>query len=365
MRNILIVVPHLRKGGPIDVVYNLCRQIQKDGDYVIKLLTLRCEGKNSKMEDFLNLGICIKQLNCSYLQCELNQVAIRDRIQKIIDREKIDIIHCHGYHSVLVCSKLVRVRKVSTLHNRANEDFINVYGPVVGNYMLKRYFSALKRFDANIVVSKSAAEIYQIHIPNVRIVNNGIDTDRYFPINQNEKVQLRKKLRLPEDETIWISTGRIEKEKRYEQLIEWFGQNLQAYDLILLILGDGSQLSHCKTIVKHNHQIVFTGRVSNVDQYLKCADIYISNSKSEGMSMAVCEGISCGLFPVLSDIPSHRDIAEELGGILFCSVTDLDPEKILSIDIDARNKQYEYINRHFSMTAMGKGYLNYYNSLIS
>lgn len=359
---ILIVIPHLRKGGPVDVVYNLCNRILKEKGFTIEILTLRCEKLNSKIKDFYKLEIPVKQLCYSYLQCELNISTLRSKIQQIVDSRKIDIVHCHGYHPVLACSKLLRVKKISTLHNRANEDFINVYGFIIGRYMLKRYLTALKRFHINVAVSKSVADMYKAYIPNVKFVNNGIDMSRFLPVDQEERAKFRNKLNIPQEVTIFISMGRIEKEKGYEQLIKWFDRKSEEHNIVLLILGEGSQLSHCKNIVKYNQQIIFTGRVSNVEQYLQCADFYISNSRSEGMSMAVCEGISCGLFPILSDIPSHRDVAGNIQGLFFKTLNDININQVLSINVDHKYLHF-YITEAFSNYTMGKGYIEIYNSL--
>src|SRR5262249_27674313 len=51
---------------------------------------------------------------------------------------------------------------------------------------------------------------------------------------------------------------------------------------------------------------------------LQLADIYVSLSRSDGTSVSMLEALSCGLFPVLSDIPANRDWidAERENGIL-------------------------------------------------
>ena len=210
--------------------------------------------------------------------------------------------------------RLKGVKLVTTLHNRADEDFVNVYGKIVGGYMIRRYYRALRQFDKNIAVSESTAELYERKLSNVSYVNNGVDVDKFSVISKEAQQQLRLKCHLPTQAIILVSSGRIEREKRYEELIQWFSVFTHTNpNYILLILGDGSRLDACKAMA--NDKVVFTGRVSNVVDYLQCADYYISNSQSEGMSMAVCEGMSCGLFPILSDIPAHRNVAEGVGGV--------------------------------------------------
>lgn len=78
--------------------------------------------------------------------------------------------------------------------------------------------------------------------------------------------------------------------------------------------------------------------------------------------MAVCEAIACGLFPVLSDIPSHIDVAKPIGGLLFKRIEDVDVNAVLSKRID-KNELHEYIDAYFSMVSMTHGYMNIYRRL--
>ncbi|MDD7461680.1 MAG: glycosyltransferase family 4 protein [Prevotellaceae bacterium] len=359
---ILFVVAHLRKGGPVDVMYNICRQVLHSSDSTIKIVTLRPEGENSKIEEFRKLGIEVFPFNFSYWQCELLTGHITKRIQQLVEQENIDIVHAHTYHPVLACAQLKGVKKISTLHNRATEDFLNVYGSIMGRYMLARYFKALQTFDANIAVSQSAYELYQSYIPHVGWVNNGVDTTTFQVVNTADSLSLREKLGVSATAKIFVSTGRIEKEKGYIPLIEWFGRVSVHANALLLILGDGRQLQECKEVAAKNPKIIFTGRVDNVADYLQCADYYISNSQSEGMSMAVCEGIACGLYPILSNIPSHVDVAKGVDGFLFEQPDDIDLRKVLVSKHD-RQSLHRYIESYFSIQSMGDGYLKVYHSL--
>lgn len=359
---VLIIVPHLRKGGPVDVEYNLCKQLICSKDIQVEVLTLRNETGNSKIEDFRGLGIEVSQLGLPYIKCELFSKKVGKLIQEYVDVHQIDIIHCHGYHPVLACKHLKRVKKVATMHDRATEDFVNVFGKLVGGYMLRRYLSSLKKFDLNIGVSESVADLYKTFIPHVTHVNNGINVDKFFPIENKQRLSLKEKLGLPLDKRIIVSSGRIEKEKHYEELIDWFIHN-NRNNVLLLILGNGSRLNKCQEMIGKTDRVMLPGRVSNVDEYLKCADYYISYSESEGMSMAVCEGISCGLLPVLSDIPSHRDVGEAIGGLFFKTPADIDMTALQNVQVD-KDKLHAYIRQHFSIESMSQGYLEAYQSVM-
>lgn len=362
--HILFVTSHLRKGGPVSIIYNLCRELRSKPDVELSLMTLRKEGAASKLQDFECLGIKVIQLNHSYLFCECCTALLTKEIQQRVDEMHVDIVHCHGYHAVITCKGIKHAKVIATLHNRASEDFLNVFGPLVGRYMLRRYYVALTKFDANIAVSESTAEAYRGKVPNLSFVNNGIDTSTFHPLSSEERHELRIKLNIPSNSHVFVTSGRIEKEKRMEELVAWFKTLQPSQNTILYVLGDGSRLQACKELAAGYENIRFTGRISNVKMYLQASDYYISYSRSEGMSLAVCEGIACGLFPVLSDIPSHHDAVDSIGGIYFKEFQGLYLNTILKVKWNS-NEFFRYINDNFSIPSMVSGYMYLYQRLIS
>ena len=361
--NILFVASHLRKGGPVNVIYSLCRELSRLPGTEVVLLTLRKEGVGSKLPDFKKEDIRVIALNHSYVHCELLASMVRKEIQKVVSKFNIDIVHSHGYHAAIACCGLKNVKLISTLHDRAKEDFLNVFGPIIGRYMLKRYYSALRKFDANVAVSASTAEAYSGILPHLSHVNNGINTSLFKPLASREREEFRKSLGIPTNASVFVSSGRIEKEKRMEELVSWFATLSPSLNVVLYILGGGSRLQACQKIAEGHDNIHFTGQLSNVRKYLQVSDFYISYSKSEGMSLAVCEGVACGLTPVLSGIPSHHDMVDMVGGILFKDFKNIDLPKVLK---NRKTPQllYENICRHFSIQSMTQGYLKVYNELI-
>lgn len=360
--NILFVASHLRKGGPVNVIYSLCRELSRLSGTTVVLLTLRKEGAGSKLPDFKKEGIRVIALNHSYGHCELLASMVRKEIQKVVNELNIDIVHSHGYHAAIACCGLKNVKLVATLHDRAKEDFLNVFGPLVGRYMLKRYYSALRRYDANVAVSDSTAEAYSGILPHLSYVNNGIDTSLFQPLALEMREKLRKSLGIPEGASVFVSSGRIEKEKRMEELVSWFTGLPSSLNVVLYVLGAGSRMQACRELAEGHDNIHFTGQLSNVRDYLQASDFYISYSKSEGMSLAVCEGVACGLTPVLSDIPSHHDMVDTVGGFLFDDFSDIDVPKVLKNRVSS-DRLFNNVCRCFSVQSMIKGYLKEYELL--
>lgn len=61
--------------------------------------------------------------------------------------------------------------------------------------------------------------------------------------------------------------------------------------------------------VEQRESVQFLGGISKHDlvSLLKSSHIYVSASRSDGTSSSLLEGLACGLFPVLSDIPANRE----------------------------------------------------------
>ena len=80
--------------------------------------------------------------------------------------------------------------------------------------------------------------------------------------------------------------------------------------------------------------------------------------------MAVCEGIGCGLTPILSNIPSHRDVAEYIGGYLFDNVDKINIKEAMAHK-HTPQELHNYIRDNFSIDTMSEGYYNIYKCLIN
>jgi glycosyltransferase involved in cell wall biosynthesis len=113
-------------------------------------------------------------------------------------------------------------------------------------------------------------------------------------------------------------------------------------ELHLTLLGNGSQAASIRQILLIGgvyHRVEFPGHVSYSDlpDYYRNADVYISASHSDGTSISLLEAMACGTPPIVSDIPGNQEwIVPGLNGWLF---TDGDPIDLASTMMMAMDKR--------------------------
>ncbi len=112
----------------------------------------------------------------------------------------------------------------------------------------------------------------------------------------------------------------------------------------LAIVGDGdcrAKLEALAAELQVGHCVTFTGAVRDVASVLAESDIFVSTSRSEGMSNALLEAMSFGVVPLVSRVSGASEIVEEGGCGLLFAPGDLDAfaarlEELLALPLETR-----------------------------
>jgi glycosyltransferase involved in cell wall biosynthesis len=149
----------------------------------------------------------------------------------------------------------------------------------------------------------------------VRHIPHGVDTGRFRPARPDERLELRRRLGLPSTAPIVTFTGRLLRGKGLETLVEAF-QELRAH-LVIVGSGDGQALSVEDAIRERvartdlAGRVIMTGRVDNVEDYLRASDIFAFPSVFEGLGLSLIEAQACGLPCVASRTGGIVDVIED------------------------------------------------------
>jgi len=150
-------------------------------------------------------------------------------------------------------------------------------------------------------------DLLQRGIPNEKLVSraNGVPTRHFVPAGRESKMAIRQRLGIDGKPT-FIFTGRFSFVKRVDLLVKAFSQ-IESANLILA--GDFDSRfakGYSFTIPGNNDRIRVFKTTNNILPFLQAADVYVSASRSEGMSNSLLEAMSCGLPALASDIEGHR-----------------------------------------------------------
>lgn len=299
--NIVYLVSNIRKSGPLKVVESIMYNLpQNDNIYIISIFG--SSDSNIITSEYKNRNIKVLSLHLNKYNFVFK---FKNKIDKLFNEIKPDIIHSHGIIADYVNSKLKYKNRVSTIHCNFYEDYSKRFG-ILGYIIANVHFVFCNKLELNICCSESIYNAITKKIKNSTYIRNGIDIIKYS--NEEKKTikqKIRNELNIDNNAIVYIYCGKLSKRKRVNKLIKMF-KKVCTKDEVLLIVGIGPELNKCIKIQNENVRIL--GYKNNPNDYYLASDIYASNSTSEGMSISVLEALNCGCKLLLSNIPSHREI---------------------------------------------------------
>ena len=238
-------------------------------------------------------------------------------------RHDVDLIHAHQHDSVFIGAVLKPIIKkpvIGHFHGGLHKSGQVLMFPNnwKGNLMVR----LVKKYaDILLPVSTPIRDaLLSVGLTNVfSVLPNGVDAEHYYPAEILEKQSLRKKLGLPNKATIFVFSGRLEHIKGIDLLSKAWQERFQTVsEQALVILGTGSLYDWMKQLGGKVTNLVVTGQVENVADYLRAADVFVMPSRYEGTSLAVLEAMSCALPVVLTEVGGNVEIVEtHVNGILI------------------------------------------------
>lgn len=150
----------------------------------------------------------------------------------------------------------------------------------------------------------------------------GIDLEKFNIKSRDEfREKIRKQYGIASDATVFIFVGRITRDKGINELLNAYFKLSETKQSYMFLLGRNESSDVDEVLYKKSlsfDKIIYTGNVTNVEEYLAASDCFVMPSYREGFGMGVIEAEAMGLPVIVTDIPGPTDgmIDEETGLIV-------------------------------------------------
>ena len=366
---VVYLLTSCKKLGPVQQVLNIIKNLDRDRFEPV-LVTIYDEPTDgtSLLKDYL-----------PYVEHHFVPTGkagiLRGKTEKLrakLEQLKPDVIHSMGVFPDFAVCRMKKFRQVITLRNFVYDDYPTKFGFVRGMILARLHLYTMKRTARTVACSESLSVMYREKLKlEYGYIRNGVDVEKYTHGTEEEKIRQREKLGLPKDSVIFVYSGQMIDRKNQKFLLEVFEKDFRSGAASLLLLGDGADYEQLKESYGKLPNVYFTGNVTNVEDYLKASDVYVSTSKSEGMPNGVLEAMAVGLPIVLSDIEQHREVfraAPEVGFLYRQGERDdlsAQMKRMMSADRkEIGERAYRAAHDTFSASAMSRKYQQMYEETV-
>lgn len=317
--SVINIVGAFVMGGAENMVYELAKAYSPEevNSLVISISNRRGTYLEKKIDD---ANIRVVYAGCSGTVTPLKLY----KVYKIIKEFKPNIIHAHmsGVVYSLPWVLTHRCKMIVTAHTTPKEAFNSRVTKIL------KFLASLNKV-VMVGVSEENAQLmkeyYNLDDQHVKSVNNGVDVSRYYKKDH--------------EQFTFVHVGRQDENKNQSLIIRCFSKVLDRYPNTKLILcGNGPLRDQLETLVKNlgiEKAVLFTGNVSNVQDYLSVSDVYLQSSHREGLPLSVVEGMASSLPIISTNVGGLKNVVKENGFL----ISDNDENEYLRAMMEIRKNE--------------------------
>jgi glycosyltransferase involved in cell wall biosynthesis len=236
------------------------------------------------------------------------------QLQRLLRERRIDIVHAHDYKTDFLAYALARrmtILPLATAHGWTGSSSREqrIYYPLD-----KRLLARLPRVIA--VSGEIRRELIARGASPERVTTllNGIDPEA-FKRDRARVAEIRARLEISPHHLVIGAVGRLERQKRFDLLLDAFARLRKARpELLLLIVGDGSLRSSLLEQVRTlqlGPAVRLLGHQEDVASLHHAFDLFVQSSDYEGTPNAVLEAMALETPVVATAAGGTAELAED------------------------------------------------------
>ena len=284
------VVSGLVGGGVEEMLYNYCSNIDMNKFDMHILYQHNASKKN--YEQFKKLNFTLKEIPYKVKHPIKNFTTT----YKYLKENKFDIIHCHMTlmnFIPLICAKILKI-KVRICHSHNYDGRKKNFIVKFGEYILKKVCISCS---TDLFACGEKAGEYLYGKEKYTIIHNAINIEKY-EFDEIKRKEIRNKLNINDNEIVLGNIGRLTEQKNQKFLLEILNMLKGENKYKLIIIGDGklkNELNKKAIEYEINNDIIFTGIISNAQDYYNSFDVFLLPSLWEGLPVTSIEAQANGL----------------------------------------------------------------------
>ena len=339
VKKILFVIDRLSAGAG-RVVYDLAKYIDKR-KFDVTIARLYPDGDLIHLFD--KLGVKIINLN----KKTGKDLGLIKRLKKIIQKEKIDIVHTHNvdaYEYGILAAWFAGVEKI--IHTAHGKSIKKGFLRKARENIIHRFISHF--LDYYVAVSKDLGRyVYRNWCKNkkkIKIIHNGIDIEEY----KKKKISksFLSRFGIKKDDLIVTIVAGLRPVKDHSTLIKAMKTVVKEIpNSKLLLVGDGSEKAKLMQLTKKlglQKKVIFLGNRKDIVNFLNVTDVGVLCSLDECLSIALLEGMACEVPFVATEVGGNPEVIDHrVNGFLVPSKNQEElASKIIKLlkDKDLREK---------------------------
>ena len=301
------------------------------------------------------------------------------RLCKVIENERIDLIHTHGYKSDIIgllAAKRSRIKCVCTPHGFENSKDLKMKAFINIGCRTFKYFDMVAPLSE--ALCKDVKK-YGVSNDNIRYIPNGVDLapiETFLKQGNSESCKSSElKKRTEKDEFTLGYIGQLIDRKNVGAILKVFERLcLKHKNLKLFLVGEGEkkkELQMQSSSMSCADKIVFKGYSETPLQELLSFDIFIMTSTLEGIPRCLMESMAMGVPIVSYNIPGIDQLIEHGKTGMLANLHNIDsmvrhcdelivcPDKSCKLSANA----YELVRTRFSAHAMAERYTELFKAV--
>jgi L-malate glycosyltransferase len=284
---------------------------------------------------------------------------------------RYDIVQSQHEKSDILCALLPRgPRAPLRISNRRDTGFQK-------GRLIRAGFRVINhRFDRVIAPSRAILDGLvrdeRVRADRTQCLPNGVDTERFSPVDPAERSRLRAALGLPPHAFLFGCVARLRAVKRHCDMLDGFAlATADRPDASLVLIGNGELADALRAqarLLGIENRVLFLGDRDDVESLLPLLDAFVLTSSTEGMSNAVLEAMACGLPTIATAVGGNPETVDAPStGLLVPAYSPQSVAKAmreLLADVDRAREMGRRarlrVERVFSIEAMVAGFCRMY-----